>query len=165
MAKQSTILRQNRGKRKTRFNIILDLLTPRHCNVLLRNELAKEHSDDDVFLQHIFKIEDKLQDNQHYKKIYVCPHTHEVSDAIQMNRNLKLVHWNCAYCRTDIESLMDYFKPDNFICDSCNDKYLKDARMVPEVILEDSLAFTKYCKRLLQKDQKAFIEYLKKSER
>jgi hypothetical protein len=162
--RSSNIQRQSKGRRKTRFGIILDLLLPRHQNVLLRNELAKTHSDDDIFLYHIFRIEDKAMENQHFNRIYIDPHTNECTDMVQMNRNLKLVHWKCAYCRANIESQMDYFKPDNFVCSGCHEKYIDGVKWIPDVILQDSLSFTKYCTQLLRKDQKEFIEYLKKGK-
>lgn len=164
MPRQSIIKRQNRGKRRTRFGIVLDLLLPRHQALLTDNELLKEHSGDDDYLSIIFKMEDKLKDNQNQKKLYVDPHTNEIVDVIQMNRNLKLVKWNCAYCRVEIESSLTNFEPENFTCSKCFEKYLKDNKWIPDVILQDSLAFTKHCKKLLREDQKNFINYLKRSK-
>ena len=165
MARKSIIKRQNKGRRKTRFRIILDLLLPRHVKLLTQDKLLDEISSDDAALKIIFKMEDQILDNPMFRKVYIDPHTKEITNLVEMNRNLKLVKWDCAYCKIPIESQMDYFKPDNFVCESCNERYVKDAKMVPNLILEDSLAFTHYCKALLRKDQKAFIEYLKKSKK
>jgi len=162
MARTSEIKRQNRGKRKTRFGIILDLLLPKHQHILLKNELLKSNSDDDIFLHNVFKLEDINATRPSLRKIYIDPHTNNCVDYPQMKRNLKLVHWKCAYCRCVIESKTDYFKPDNFVCSKCYEKYLDGVKWVPDIILQDSLDFTKHCTKLLRKSQKDIIEYLKK---
>ena len=159
------IQRQNKGKRKTRFGIILDLLSPRHQQHLLKNELLKEHSNDDNFLTIAFKIEDEFLNNIQYSKLFLDPHSEEVINAVQLRKNLKLVKWSCAYCRDEIHSLMDDYTAENFTCEKCYDKYLKNSKWIPELVLENSLAFTSHCKKILRKEQSDFIKYIKDGKR
>lgn len=159
------IKRQNRGKRKTRFNIILDLLSHRHRELLLENNQIKEYSDDDQYLKILFKVRDYEVNNNHFDRERIDPRTGEILSLVELNESLKVVNWNCCYCNVDIESTMNNFKPKNFVCDDCHDKYIKDVRWVSNIVYENALKFTKHCKNLLRKDQEKFIKYVKRNSK
>ena len=159
------IKRQNRGKRKTRHGIVLDLLEPKHRELLLEHNQIKEHSNDDQYLKILFKIRDLELNNQHFERLRVDPRTEEIVDLQELKESFRIVDWNCAYCLADIESSMNNFKPKNFVCDDCNERYIDGVRWVPNTIYENALKFTKHCKKIMREDQKKFMKFIKKNSK
>lgn len=159
------LIRQNRGKAKTRFNILLRVLPPRYQKILLKNPVISKNSTDDRFISCIFKIEDSNIKVSHLNRPFIHPESREVSSYANIKKTYKILDWKCAYCNKSIKSKIDYFKPDNFVCVKCYKYYVKDVNRVDQVVLDSMVSFTDYCKTLLRENQKKFIKYIKKNEK
>lgn len=159
------IKRQNRGKARTRFGILLKTLLPRYQRVLFKNPVISKNSGDDRFLLCIFKIEDSAIKVSHLQRPFVNPETREVSTYAQVKRSYKIIDWKCAYCKNLIKSKVDNFKIDNFTCTKCYTYYVKDVNNVSQSVLDSMLAFTEHYKKLIKENQKKFLKYIRKNEK
>lgn len=158
------ITRQNRGRKPTRHGIVLDSLAPRHRETLLENYHIKDDCNDDRFLQIIFKMKDDEVNNIKNKKLYINPKTLDVNDFVTLKRNFQLIDWKCAECNKKIKSNIRKFTPENFVCSNCA-KHIRNKKYLPDTIIESSYKFMMYCKDLIKKDQKRFIQYIKRNEK
>ena len=159
------IKRQNRGREKTRFGIVLKGLSPRYQRVLLKNPIISKNSSDDRFIMCLFRLEDAAINVSHLQRPFVNPETREVSTYSSIKRTFKLLDWNCAYCKNSIKSKVDNFKIDNFVCSKCYTYYVKDANNVSQSVLDSMMAFTEYHKKLIKETQRKFIKYIHKNEK
>jgi len=159
------IKRQNLGKTPTKYGIVLKYLPPRHQRILKENPIIKKYSDDDLFLNAIFKIEDRRIIVSHSNRPFIQPETREISSYSQVKDSYKIFDWHCAYCRVKINSRIDNYKPSNFTCDKCFKYYLKGNEKIDQRVIESSLAFTEKCKKMMIDNQKSFIKYIRKNEK
>ena len=159
------IKRQNRGKARTRFGILLKPLLPRYRRVLLKNPVILKSSNNDRFLLCVFKMEDSIIKVSHLQRPFINPETREVSTYAQVKRTYKLIDWNCAYCKKPITSKVDNFKIDNFTCTKCYTYYVKDVNSVSQSVLDSMLSFTEHYKKLIKENQKKFLKYIRKNEK
>jgi len=159
------IIRQNRGKARTRFGILLKNLEPRYQRVLLKNPVISKNSTDDRFIQCLFKIEDSRIKVSHLYRPYINPETREISTYSHVKDIYKILDWNCAYCKGPIKSRIDNFKVDNFTCKKCYTYYVKDSKSVSQSVLESMVNFTDHYKKLLKENQRKFLKYIRKNEK
>lgn len=159
------IIRQKRGRAKTKFEILLKPLLPRHQRILLNNPFIGEHSLDDRFISCLFKMEDSYIRVSHLHRPFVHPETREISEYSNIKKTFKILNWKCAFCNCEIKSKIDYFKPDNFACIKCYKYYVKDSKKISQSILDSMVAFTSYYKKLIIENQRKFIKYIKKNEK
>ena len=159
------IRRQNLGKTATKYGIVLKLLKPRFQRVLKENPVIKKYSEDDRFIRAIFKIEQEKIKISHLQRPFVHPVSKEIHPYSFIKDSYRIFNWECAYCKTPIESRIDRFSPDNFTCKKCYVYYIKDSKKINQRIIESSLSFTEKCKREMIDNQKSFLKYLKKNEK
>lgn len=159
------IKRQNRGRAKTRFGILLKGLSPRYQKVLIQNPIISKNSDDDRFINCLFKMEDASIKVSHLQRPFINPETREVSTYSKVKKTYKILDWKCAYCKTEIKSAIDNFKVDNFTCTPCYTYYVKDTKIVSQSVLDSMISFTEHYKKLIRENQRKFIKYIKKNEK
>lgn len=159
------IIRQKRGRAKTKYNILLKPLLPRYQKILIDNPFIGYHNMDDRFISCLFKIEDANIRVSHLLRPFINPDNQEVSSYSNIKKTFKILDWKCAFCKCEIKSKMDYFKPDNFTCPKCYKYYVKDSKTVSQSILDSMVSFTEYYKKLIIENQRKFIKYIKKNEK
>lgn len=159
------LIRQKRGRAKTKYNILLKPLLPRYQKILINNLVISKNSTDDRFINCLFKIEDANIRVSHLQRPFVNPETREVSTYANIKKTFKILDWKCAFCKCDIKSKVDYFKPDNFTCIKCYKYYVKDVKNVSQCILDSMVSFTDHYKKLIIENQRKFIKYIKKNEK
>ena len=153
----------HRGKPSslTRNGIKIKGLKPQHIEVLVRYPLIKKHYEDDTFVKALFMLVDKENYERNKSKFFVDPTDGEIKDKLKLLDEIRIIPWVCSYCKTNIKSRMEDFKISNFCCDSCYETYTNDGKKVSELVLNNSVAFTDYCKRLINRDRKTFLKYIK----
>jgi hypothetical protein len=159
------IRRQKEGKTPTKHGIVIVGLSPRYVRILKSNPIIKRYSNDDRFIQAIFKMEDLRIKLSHIQRPFVHPVSKEIHPYSFIKDSYKIFDWNCAYCNIEIKSRIDSFKPENFTCEKCFKYYIKDSKKINQRIVESSLSFTEKCKRLMIDNQKSFLKYIKKNEK
>jgi hypothetical protein len=98
------------------------------------------------------------------KRPFINPESKEVSTYSNVINQYKIFDWSCAYCKTPIKSRIDNYKASNFTCQKCFNYYIKDSQTYNQRIVDASVEFTTFCKRLMLDNQKKFIKYIKKNE-
>jgi hypothetical protein len=156
------IRRQNKGRARTRFGILLSPLKPRHQRILLENSIIQKNSTDDRFIRCILRMEDARINISYLRRPYIDRAKREIVSFFDLRRSLKYLDWNCAYCKVEIKSEIHNYKPENFTCKKCFDYYVKNSKFVNQRLVDESLKFTAYHKKLLKADQDKFIKYIKK---
>jgi hypothetical protein len=159
------IIRQNRGRAKTRFGILLKNLAPRYQRILFNNPIISKNSMDDRFILCLFKMEDDRIKVSYLERPFINPETREISTYSEIKKTYRILDWECAYCKTPIKSKINYFKADNFTCSKCYTYYVKDLNSISQIILKSMVNFTDYYKRLLKENQQKFLKYIKKNEK
>jgi hypothetical protein len=157
--------RQNKGRTKTRFGIVLSLLKPRYQRILMKNNVIKKNSDDDRFISCLFRIEDSRIKVSYNRRPFINLETREVSTYTTVKDSYKILDWGCAFCKTPIKSRIDKFEADNFCCNKCYTYYIKDNNKVSQLVIDSMVNFTDHYKQILLKTQKQFIKYIKKNEK
>jgi hypothetical protein len=155
--------RQNLGRAKTRFGILLSPLKPRHRKILLDNPILKKNSNDDRFLNCIFSLEDSKMRVSHNIRPYLNRKDKSVSTFMKSKEINRFLDWNCAYCRTEIKSEINNYEPENFVCEKCYNYYIKNSKFVNERIIDSSVKFTDQYKRKLKEEQLKFLKYIRKN--
>jgi len=157
-----TIIRKNFGWYIRRFGILLEYLKPHQKNILLENPLLKDSAKSDQFLLVLFKVYEMERKFKPKKKVYKNPFTEEITDYYTVQLKSKYIDWNCAICNSKIQSEIGLFNMDNLSCSDCYEVQ-RTAPLVDERILYSSLKFRKFCQKLLRKQQRNFISYIRKS--
>jgi len=157
--------RQNRGKARTRFGILLKPLKPRYQKILLKNYIISKNSTDDRFINCLFAIEDASIKVSHLQRPFVNPETQEISTYANIKKSYKILDWKCAFCKCDIKCKVDNFKTNNFTCSKCYTYYVKDNNRVSQSVLDSMLAFTEHYKKLIKENQRKFLKYIRKNEK
>lgn len=159
------IVRQNRGKAKTRFGILLSKLAQRYQRILLKNPMIKKYSNDDKFLNCIFQIEDAKIKVTYNKRPFVNLETREVSSYSSVKDSYKILDWKCCFCKSPIKTRVDNFDSSNFTCVKCYKYYITRSNTVSQMVIDSMLEFGEYYKNLLRETQKKFIKYIKRNEK
>lgn len=158
------IKRQKEGRAPTKWGILLRNLPPRYRKILKRNRIFKKYSDDDRFVMSIFRMEDMNIVISNSKRPFVNPETKEVSTYANIISQYTLLDWKCAYCETKIKTKINTFKAENFTCEKCFNYYIKNSKKYNQKIVDSSLEFMEYCRRIHIENQKKFIKYIKRNE-
>lgn len=159
------IVRQNRGRAKTRFGILLSKLKPRHQRILMKNEVIRKNSNDDRFLNCLFQIEDAKINISYNNRPFVNLGTREVSTYASVKDSYKILDWECGFCKTKIKSRVDNFDSSNFTCAKCYKYYIKNSSTISQIVIDSMVEFGNYYKGLLLETQKKFIKYIKRNEK
>jgi hypothetical protein len=159
------IVRQNRGRSKTRFGILLSKLKPRHQRILMKNEVIRKNSNDDRFLNCLFQIEDAKINISYNNRPFVNLGTREVSTYASVKDSYKILDWECGFCKTKIKSRVDNFDSSNFTCAKCYKYYIKNSSTISQIVIDSMVEFGNYYKGLLLETQKKFIKYIKRNEK
>jgi hypothetical protein len=152
--------RSKPGKNPTKHGIVLKGLKPLYQNTLKKYEFVKEYCDDDIFVNILFDIVDKESRLKNKSKYFIDPTDHKVKPRKKLQDEIRIIPWNCSFCKKEIRSKMDDFSVKNFTCKSCYDTYTNDGKIVSELILNNSVEFTEHCKRLINKDRNNFLKYI-----
>ena len=158
------IIRRNFGWFKRKFDIIFDPLKSHHHTILRENNFIRRYSEDDQFIQIVLRIADMEQQNKNLQFFWYNPIKDEVTTKKEIEDASKEVIWDCAICEEEIIARMDDFSPGNFLCEGCKDAFEK-TRRVDERIKESSVRFTKYCTKLLKRQQKDYMLFLKRNKK
>lgn len=153
------------GPNRRKYGILLDGLDPWYQRVLFDNPLIKEELKvDDQFVQVLFKIADMERSHKRKHKMYYNPYTEEITDYSEVLEQSLLIDWNCAICRTSIQSEVANFKIANFICNKCKKSHNKTNKRIDPRIVDSSSEFHKFCRDQLIREQKRFLKYVKHFE-
>jgi|GEM_PF-3712029 len=153
-------IERSRGK-DTICHIKYSCLKPYQINFFKENKLVKRNAiEDDRFLQIVLRI---VEYETHYKdhlKLYYNNYTKGVSSYDEILEDAKMLDWKCCICDCEIKSEIGNFEIVNFLCSDCFKAYGKQ-KMVDERILDSSVNFRYFCQRVLLKQQKGHMQYLK----
>ena len=157
------MMKIHRGKPSslTRFGIKIKGLKPSYINAFSKYPFIRKSCEDDNFVNALFMLIDKENYEKNKSKIFIDPTDGEIKDKLKLLDEIRIIPWVCSYCKTDIKSRMEDFKISNFCCDSCYEAYTDDGKKVSELVLNNSVEFTNHCKRLINKDRKTFLKYIK----
>lgn len=158
------IRRQNQGRAKTRFGILLSPLKPRHRKVLLDNPILRRNSNDDRFIRCILRMEDAKTNISYLNRPYINRTNKEIVSFFDLRRSLKFLDWKCAYCQCDIKTEIHNYKPENFTCKKCFNYFVKNSKFINQRLIDETLKFTEYHKSLMKADQAKFLKYIKKND-
>jgi hypothetical protein len=158
------IVRKNFGWYKRKYGIIFKTLKSHHHDLLKENRFIKRYSEDDRFIQIILRISDMEQENKNLQFFWYNP----LKDAVTTKKEIEMasneVDWNCAICEAEIVSKMNDFSTGNFLCNACKDAF-EGAELVDERITESSIQFTKHCKKVLKRQQRDYMLFVKRNKR
>jgi hypothetical protein len=158
------IRRQNQGRARTKFGILLSPLKPRYQKVLMENPIIKKNSDDDRFIRCILRMEDSRISVSHLTRPYINHVDKSVTKFHDVKKSFKFLDWECAYCKVHIKTEIHNYDPTNFTCKKCYDYYVKNSRFINQRIIDASLKFTDHHKKMLKSDQAKFIKYIKQND-
>lgn len=161
--KDVKIIKRNFGWYKRKHGIWLDPLLPIYQKLLIDNKFMKKYVDDEQTLRVIFNITDMEQQNKNHRKYWYNPHTDNITSYKLVIQESEKIDWKCAMCEAPIRSSMSDFSQYNFCCSKCGESLNKQT--VDRLIVQSSLAFTKFCKRLLRAQQRMIKIYQKPSRR
>ena len=154
------ITRSKAGKNPTKHGIVLKGLKPAYQEVLKKYEFIKDYCIDDNFLHILFNLVDKENVHKNKSKYLIDPTDNKVKDRKTLNEEIKIVPWKCSFCKSNIRSQMEDFSTRNFTCENCYAVYVKDKKIISQLVLENSVEFTEHCRRLINQDRKAFLKYI-----
>lgn len=157
------IVRKNFGWYKRKYGIIFNTLKPHHHDLLKENRFIKKYSEDDKFIQIILRISDMEQQNKNLQFFWYNPIKEEITTKKEIEVAANEVDWNCAICEDEIVSKMNDFSTGNFLCSGCKDAF-EHAEIVDDRIKESSIEFTKHCKKVLRRQQKDYMLFLKRNQ-
>jgi len=159
------IQKSNNPKQAHRHGIKLDGLPRSIKQFLIENRSLNEWANDVQFLEQIIKIEAnnlKLKNNTVKRKVYFDWTTETPVPMNELIESYDTIEWHCAISGKPILAKFNNFSLENFIHSEYSD--ILKAPMVDSRILKSSVNFKKYCKELLLKDQKEFLNVVKKGK-
>lgn len=154
--------RRGNPSRHTRHGILIKGLKPSYIKVLSKYKFLKIFTDDDNFLRMLFKFIDRENAHKNKSNLFIDPTDNKVKDRDKFIDEIRIVPWKCSFCLGPIKSRMENFSISNFCCQRCYDAYTENGTNVSELILNNSVEFTEYCKKLLNNDRKIFFKYINK---
>lgn len=158
------IIRRNFGWFRRKFGIIFDPLKSHHRTILQQNNFIKKYSEDDQFIQIVLRVADMELQNKNLQFFWYNPLKDKVTTKREIEDASKEVDWECAICEADIISNMEDFSPSNFLCEGCKDAFEK-TKTVDNRIKDSSVEFTKYCAKMLKRQQKDYMLFLRRNKR
>ena len=153
----------NFGWYKRRHGILLENLPPLKQKLLLDNNYLKWLDSDTQAFEVIFKVEDMNEHEKNPNKILWNPFRETFTTLKEVEADSNLIDWNCAICKTDIQSRMNSKKIENFVCNKCSEAHNSRNKRVDQRIIDSSVDFTQHCKSLLKGEQREFITYVRRS--
>jgi hypothetical protein len=146
------------------YGIKIDQMHQRHQDILTQNRYIKRHSDDDRFIQALFYIADMEAKDKFKRTWWPNPYTNKITKYSEVIKSYDVLKWPCAICGNEIDIKIGDYKWKSFCCTSCKkNKLPKQMNKLDDRIVNSSLAFTKHCKKILQKRQASLIRKVKKN--
>lgn len=155
----------NFGWYKRRHGILLENLPPSKQKVLKDHNHIKWLDSDTQAIEVIFKVEDQNDHERSTRKVFWNPFREEFTQIKDVEKDSNLIDWVCAICKSPIKSKMDFKKIENFVCTDCKESHNSRNKRVDQRIIDSTNKFTKYCKTLLKREQREFINYAKKTSK
>jgi hypothetical protein len=155
----------NFGWYSRRHGILLENLPPSKQKFLLDNAYLKWIKPDPQTYEIIFKIIDRKDHEKNTNKSIWNPFRETFTTLKELELDSDIIDWNCSICNVEIKSRMDSKKIENFVCKKCQKSHNSTNKKVDNRIIESSIKFNKHCKRLLKKEQREFLSYIKKSSK
>ena len=156
---------RKKGSNRSRHGIALDPLPDYYKNILLDNSLSAENfKTDDQFVNEIFKIAEMERSGKAKNKFYYNPTENSIQQYRDILESSKEIEWNCAICDKDILSEMSLFNMENFLCNKCQESHNKKNKTIDQRIIDSSFKFHTFCRKILIKQQKEFLKYIKHFE-
>lgn len=157
------IVRRNFGWYHRKYGIVLDYLLDTQIRLLKEHRFIRDIATDEQSMYIVFQTLEMEDKNKGSRKLWFNPYTNKATDYRTLIKNSKDIEWKCAICDIDIISHIDNFKPENFLCNTCNEIYNTPNKKIDGRIVDASVKFTKYCKEILRKEQKQYMSYTKKN--
>lgn len=155
------IERTNANRNGVKWGINTNTFLPYQKEILYNNALLQERSENDQFLQVLFKIKYTETKNKSRYKIVPNYFKQKPTHMDEVIESAQITDWTCAICRTAIKSIISYFKRENFLCKKCKKVHMKGN--VDGRILDSSLEFRKHCVNILEWDRRYFLRYIEKN--
>jgi len=143
-----------------KFGVVLRFLKPQHRDLLRNNDFIKFIADDDRTLYALFKLYDMELDNKWKKKIYYDELENEFGIVDSIEVLSKTIDWKCAICNEPIKVKMGNRIAKFFLCDTCLPDHWKPRTKIDRKIVDSSIRFNKYCKKILKKKQRSFLRHI-----
>lgn len=159
--KRYPIVRRNKGWFKRRHGIKLEPLQKAQQDILLNNTFVKRFADDDRFIQALFWVADMESQAKPLRMWWPNPYNGKITKFKDIVNEANSIKWPCAICEETVSIKMDDYSWRSFCCSECLEKQPKRPKNIDDRIVNSTLAFTKYCKGILQKRQKRFISLAK----
>jgi hypothetical protein len=163
MAQLYKVRKINFGWYHRKHDILLENLPEGKQRILIENDFMKWLDADTQAVEIIFRIEDMNDFERCYDKLLWNPYKETFTTLQELERDSNILPWSCAICNTDIMTRIDSKKIENFVCKKCSESHNSKNNAVDERIIESSIKFTKHCKKLLKKEQREFISYVRQS--
>lgn len=153
----------NFGWYRRKHGILLENLPPLKQKLLLDNKYLKWLDSDVQAFEVIFRVEDLNEHEKNLRKYYWNPFRETCTYIKEVEKDSNMIDWSCAICNTEIMSSMKYDKIENFICVDCQKSYNSSNKVVDQRIIDSSNKFIKHCRNILKREQREFLNYVKKS--
>jgi hypothetical protein len=156
------IIIRRAGPVKRKYGILTEYLKPYHIRLLNENPLVKDDlKTNDQFVKILFKMADMEQSHKHRHKFYYNQYTDTITTYEDIIEHSKWIDWSCAICNVEMLSMMADFSVCNFVCTKCEKAHNSNNGRIDPRIVDSSFEFHKYCRKLLIKEQKKFLLYIK----
>jgi hypothetical protein len=153
------ILRKGSRKKFNMYGILFSRLLPSQRELLMKERYLRYAAGNKQLLYIVFRILEKEQVNKYLRKEWFNPYTQEISRIGELEKSSTKVDWTCALCDKPIKSDMERLSPENLCCDKCKPKAVLND-IVNKRIVEASVEFTFYCKKLLFEEQKRLKKFI-----
>ena len=154
------IIRVNTPQPANRYGIVLKNLDKAQRRLLVFNRVLAGKADNDQYMQILFDIYGSHK-NSEKLKFYYDRTTNEIVKKDELIDSYTTVDWKCALSGKPIKAQFMCFDMANFLDEEYMDA-LK-APMVDSRILKSTIEFKKYCQKILEDQQKAFMNYSKRN--
>ena len=154
----------NFGWYRRRHGILLENLPPSKQRLLLENHFLKWIKPDPQTYEIIFKIEDNINLTKSRHKTYWNPYREDFTVKRELIEDSLILDWHCAICKADIKCKMtSHKKVENYVCSNCQESHNSKNRKIDQRIIDSSKEFINHCKVVLKKEQREFMNYIKRS--
>lgn len=159
-AKIPSIIRVTTPQPANRFGIVLKDLDKAQKRLLVFNRVLSGKADDDQYMQILFDLYGSHK-NSEKLKFYYDRSTNEIVKKDGIINSYMTVDWKCALSGKPIKAEFMCFDMANFLDEEYMDAI--KAPMVDSRILKSTIEFKKYCQKILEDQQKAFMNYSKRN--
>lgn len=132
---------------------------------MLENNYLKWIGGDAQLYEIIFRNIDMIDLEKRTNKIVWNPFRETFTTLKELEFDSDIIDWTCGICNSKIKSRTDSKKVENLVCKKCQRSHNSTNKTVDNRIIESSIKFNKHCKKLLKKEQREFLDYLKKSSK